>query len=766
MITSIRLVNWRSHKDTALDFSRGTNLLVGIMGGGKSSVLEGISFALFGTFPALERRRIKLDDVVRFNEERASVVLEMKWNGQDYKVERTIARKEKRTATKAEIFRDGSLIDSGPKAVTSYVEQLLGVDYDLFTRAIYSEQNNIDYFLNLDPRRRKEEIDKLLGLDKFEVARGNIVSVINRTVSNRKILEEKFDKSEMEQTLKTLEHYRKEITELEEKSKKTKEEYEKKAKETADLEKRFEDLRKMKQKYESLEKELTRIKGMIETIKPEIKEKVTEEEYEKLKEKLADINKELEESKKKKDEFESKRSSISKETGSLDARLKTETERKERIEKLKKTLESLLEGKKLTDYQAELKEKENEILKLNSERKSMENEIKETKELFEKLKPGMANCPLCESALDEKGIDHIKKEKKEIIERNEGRIKKIDSEMPKARKDVETLKDRIKKIDFADDRISSLEKEAEDVDKLKAKKKTLEEELSEVLKKIELNEEKVVEKQKKSREVMLSVEKFGQIIEKRRKLALLEEKEKELLKDKETVKYDEKSFEESRSKLEDSRINRQKLESDKTALENQLKTVKETKTMLEKRMDEMKGMEKKMEELSKLSEELKIFKNALLDAQVTLRKNLIEAINAAMNEIWEIFYPYKNYTTIKLGVTEKDYVFEVYERGAWKSLETVASGGERACAALTLRVALATVLTPNLSWLILDEPTHNLDKETVGLLSETLQLKVPQVVNQTFVITHEEGLIGADFATSYKLTRIKETDGPTEIENI
>ena len=151
---------------------------------------------------------------------------------------------------------------------------------------------------------------------------------------------------------------------------------------------------------------------------------------------------------------------------------------------------------------------------------------------------------------------------------------------------------------------------------------------------------------------------------------------------------------------------------------------------------------------------------------MTLRKNLIEAINAAMNEVWEIFYPYKNYQAVRLGVTEKDYVFEVHERGEWKSLETVASGGERACAALTLRVALATVLTPNLSWLILDEPTHNLDKEAVALLSETLQLKVPQVVNQTFVITHEEGLIGADFATSYRLVRTKETDGPTESDRI
>jgi DNA repair exonuclease SbcCD ATPase subunit len=74
------------------------------------------------------------------------------------------------------------------------------------------------------------------------------------------------------------------------------------------------------------------------------------------------------------------------------------------------------------------------------------------------------------------------------------------------------------------------------------------------------------------------------------------------------------------------------------------------------------------------------------------------------------------------------------------------------------------VLTPRLSWLILDEPTHNLDKEAINLLSHALQFKVPEVVKQTFVITHEEGLMGSDFASSYRLTRDKEQNGETKVE--
>ena len=63
MIKSIVISNWRSHKKTEIDFSNGTNILVGIMGAGKSSVLEALCYGLYGNFPSLQKKKVRLSQI-------------------------------------------------------------------------------------------------------------------------------------------------------------------------------------------------------------------------------------------------------------------------------------------------------------------------------------------------------------------------------------------------------------------------------------------------------------------------------------------------------------------------------------------------------------------------------------------------------------------------------------------------------------------------------------------------------------------------------
>ena len=48
MLTEIELGNFLSHHNTKLPFDKGVTVFVGQNGAGKSSVIDGITFALFG----------------------------------------------------------------------------------------------------------------------------------------------------------------------------------------------------------------------------------------------------------------------------------------------------------------------------------------------------------------------------------------------------------------------------------------------------------------------------------------------------------------------------------------------------------------------------------------------------------------------------------------------------------------------------------------------------------------------------------------------
>src|SRR3989338_6570015 len=156
MITNVKLKNWRSHLDSEFNFSSGTNALLGSMGSGKSSTMDAICFALFGTFPNLQSKKLKLDDVImkkpsEKNVAEVEVVLDL--NGTKYTIKRSIERGK--GTMFSEISAGGNVLESpNSSRVSEAVEKNLKVNYELFSKAIYSEQNALDYFLTI-PRGQR-----------------------------------------------------------------------------------------------------------------------------------------------------------------------------------------------------------------------------------------------------------------------------------------------------------------------------------------------------------------------------------------------------------------------------------------------------------------------------------------------------------------------------------------------------------------------------------------------------------------------------------
>lgn len=765
MLNSIHLLNWRSHKDTLFEFSKGTNLIVGIMGSGKSSLLDAISFALFGTFPSLERRKLKLVDLPRLNEPQASVILEIFWEGHKIKVERSIKKSKKGASSDAKLFRDGKLIDSGTTAVTDYIERLLSIDYDLFTRAIYSEQNNIDYFLTLGPRERKQEIDVLLGLDKFETARINAVSVLNRFKSGKKMLEEKFSQERYNELLTKIQESKQKSEELKKQQSDSTQKLSDTTKSLEQSNNTLQSLIKKKQEYEQLSKDILRTQTTLKSLEKELEGKqIDKSSYESQKQKLSTYKQEYSKLSETVKQIENRISQLSRESGATDAKLSTIEKEEVKLNSDKAILFKLLQDKPLPTLEKSQEQSEETLIKLQSEKSAISKEKSEITETLGKLKPGMASCPLCNSSLDEQGMKHIEEEKTARIKQIDERTKEVLNSIKETQSFLQTLSTNIKKAKILSETISSKEKSFSEKSKLLERKTELYTSSKKLSEERSLLQKQLTELNTSINQLSVSLNNTERLLKMKKEYDILKQKLSTLESTFKTLSYNEKTYENARTNSEQIRLSYEKLKDSLKFLEKQIADINQINSLMEKEKSQLEKTKTEIEQNTKFEEELSIYKNALLETQTSLRQNLTDAINSAMNEIWSIFYPHRNYSQIRLQVTEKDYLFEVFDGSNWKYLETVASGGERACAALTLRVAMAMVLAPNLSWLILDEPTHNLDRDAVLLLSETLQLKVPEVIDQTVVITHEEALMGSDFAKSYKLTRDKEKNEPTKIE--
>lgn len=170
-IRSLRLKNFRRHADTHVEFPDGVTALIGRNGAGKSSLLEGIAFALFGgdglrTGKALVRREgAPPGDHVK-------ATLELELGGQALTIQREL--RGKALAPNATLVIDGALIvPSGAgssEAVTQQVAKRLGMGADAFFTTVVARQGELARLANESPADRKRMILRMVGVDQIDLA--------------------------------------------------------------------------------------------------------------------------------------------------------------------------------------------------------------------------------------------------------------------------------------------------------------------------------------------------------------------------------------------------------------------------------------------------------------------------------------------------------------------------------------------------------------------------------------------------------------------
>ncbi len=681
MIKSISLQNWKTHLDTKFEFSMGTNVIVGRMGSGKSAVMDAISFALYGTFPSQASHKVSLEETIMskpIKQDKSIVRLEFDYNEKSYSVERTV----KRNGINEGSLKENGKTIAGPKQtdVTKKITEILEVSYDLFSRAIYSEQNQMDYFLRLSPAQRKEKFDELLGLDKYELVRNNATTLSNRikkTAEDKKLfIAEQRSKNDPREIEKMAKRIAEKENEMHEKSAAL----EKAEKECAEKQAIVKQLEQKEKGHKILFETELGAKSKLESFKAEIN---------RMRQKLGGAQ-----------------------AGEIKSMLEKAAEKLAKISAEKKSAEKEISGAAKT------------VTELKEKRAAQKNSLDAKSIGMANAKSIGAGCPVCRKPMA--GHDREKLEK-ELGEEKE----KIQKEITTTEK---LLEKALEESEGCEKNLRETEKQKELAQRDAESAKRLGEISSEIAEKEK--SKAAIEKELAKIAEQLSKEKFDD-------LALAKEREQ---------------FYSLRERAAKNRAEINSAKELQKELADALRRIMETQEQIEK-------WEKECSELEKAAQKLAIFTSALKSTQGELRYAMIETINSAMDEIWQKIYPYGDYTTAKIMVEEGSY--EIMARqlnGEWARVEGILSGGERSSVALTMRIAVSLVLTQNLGWIILDEPTHNLDANSVKELSETMRTHLPQIIGQVFIITHDKEMEYAASGKLYTLEREKEKDGVTRVE--
>ena len=191
IIEHLHMENFKSHKNTLIEFDTGISLIIGGNGAGKSSILEAVSFALFK-----QHTSKRIDQLITIGKKRMSVEIQFNANGRTYRV----LRERTKTSSKAimSIKESGRFqpLVSGDKQVTTEIQNLLEMDGDLFLNAVYVRQGEIADLIEKTSSEKKQMIGRLLGIDSLEKAWKNMKIILDKYNENKLKLEGKLESFE------------------------------------------------------------------------------------------------------------------------------------------------------------------------------------------------------------------------------------------------------------------------------------------------------------------------------------------------------------------------------------------------------------------------------------------------------------------------------------------------------------------------------------------------------------------------------------------
>lgn len=220
-------ISWKNFLSTGNQFTEvqldecQNSLIIGTNGAGKSTILDALTFVLFGK----SFRKINKPQLINSTNEKDCVVnIEFRIGSVEWSIVRGIK------PNIFEIYRDGTLLDQAASAndQQKYLEQsILKMNYKSFTQIVILGSSNFTPFMQLPASGRREVIEDILDIKVFSTMNNIIkdqlrkhredIKVLNlkkESVSDKVLMQENFIKELDTRGKNTLQKYEDKISEL------------------------------------------------------------------------------------------------------------------------------------------------------------------------------------------------------------------------------------------------------------------------------------------------------------------------------------------------------------------------------------------------------------------------------------------------------------------------------------------------------------------------------------------------------------------------
>jgi len=255
------------------------------------------------------------------------------------------------------------------------------------------------------------------------------------------------------------------------------------------------------------------------------------------------------------------------------------------------------------------------------------------------------------------------------------------------------------------------------------------------------------------------------------KLALIEEKKQQMEKNIRELKdltitlnslgFNEEEFNKLREEKENIENKLNQLIADERQKEGQIEVLERDIKELEQKIIAYEENLKKKQKLREAYNKIKKLRDALSEKrlQAYLMSTVRKIVENRLNETLSKFD--LSFTMVEVNFNEKNGIYAYTQNGQRLHINML-SGGERVSIAIALRLAIAKSLMNDIGFMILDEPTVNLDeyrkRELIDIIKSTTEV-VPQII----VVTHDEELLQAG---DYVLRLEKRGDSSKVIEEV